>query len=69
MTDPKAFNQICLISRQDGVCLLDMQQVMDKAAQMGLNHLAELVKNDLESNKIVGGQYYTLVAPIFGESS
>lgn len=65
-TDPKAFNEICILSRE-GVCLLDMQQVLDKANQMGLNHLAEIVKNDLEEKKIVNGQYYTLVAPIFGQ--
>lgn len=72
MTDHKALNQICIISRHEGengerVCLLDMQQVMGMANQLGLSHLAEIVQKDLEENKIVDGNYYSLIAPMFGE--
>ena len=66
-TDTKAVNEICLISRE-GVCLLDMQQVMDKARELGLTHLAEIVERDLEEKRIVDGDYYTLIAPMFGEA-
>ena len=65
-TDTKAINEICILSR-NGVCLLDMQQVVDKAKELGLTHIAEIVERDLEEKQIVGGDYYALIAPMFGE--
>lgn len=64
--DPnKVFDQICIVSRQ-GVCLLDMEQVADAAERMGLHHLARLVREDLEKQQIDNGNYFRLIAPLFG---
>jgi hypothetical protein len=63
--NPKAFEQICIVSRGN-VCLLDMNQVREAAESMNLRTLADLIAADLDSNQIVDGQYYKLIAPMFG---
>jgi len=63
--NPKLTNDLCLLSRH-GVCLLDMQQVVEKAQQLGLSQLAELVEKDLRENKIIDGQYFPIVAGVYG---
>ncbi len=64
-TDPKLINDICLISRH-GVCLLDMRQVADKAQEIGLTRLAEIVAADLEANQITNGSYAPALAAVYG---
>jgi len=66
--DPELINQICLISRE-GVYLLDMRQVEAKARQLGMENLADLIDDDLKNNRITDGQYYPIVAGIFGVQS
>jgi hypothetical protein len=61
----KLTNDMCILSR-NGVCLLDMQQVIEKAQELGLNQLAELVEKDLQENRITDGEYYPMVAGIYG---
>ena len=65
ITNPKLINDLCLISRH-GVCLMDMQQVVEKAQQLGLSQLAELVEKDLMENKITDGEYYPVVSGLYG---
>jgi hypothetical protein len=64
-TDTKTINEICIVSRA-GVCLLDMKQVADKAKELGLPSLAELIERDLSENKITDGSYYSAVASLYG---
>ena len=59
-TDPKLFDDVCIISRH-GVCLLDMKQVSAKAQQLGLTRLAEVIESDLQQNRITTGQYYPIL--------
>jgi hypothetical protein len=61
----KLTNDLCLVSRE-GVCLLDMQRVIDTAKSLGLSQLAELVEQDLQENKILDGAYYPIVAGVYG---
>ena len=68
MSDIKLINDMCLLSRR-GVCLMDMSQVAEKAQQLGLTQLAELVEKDLQENKITDGSYFPLVAGIYGMQS
>ena len=65
ITNAKLTNDMCILSRH-GVCLLDMQQVVEKAQELGLIQLAELVEKDLEENRITDGEYYPMVAGIYG---
>lgn len=60
MTDTTLLNHVCLVSK-DGVCLLDMQQVKDKAQQLGLYPLARLIEKDLSDQKYTNGKYSNLL--------
>jgi len=68
MINPSLINDICRISRE-GICLLDMKQVQEKAEQLGLIRLAELVAGDLKDNRILNGQYYPIVSNLYGVAS
>ena len=61
----KAFNELCLVSRQ-GICILDLQKVLDAAQQMNLQNLAQIVSADIEAKQTTTGQYYPLVAKVYG---
>ena len=61
----KAFNELCLVSRQ-GVCILDLQKVLEAAQEMNLHTLAQIVSADLEAKQTTTGQYYPLVAKVYG---
>lgn len=63
----QAFSELCLVSKQ-GVCILDMGQVGEKAKQLGLKSLATICEQDLQNNQITDGQYYPLVAALYGEA-
>lgn len=62
----KLINDICLVSRE-GVCLLDMRQVAEKASQLGLSSLAELAERERENSN--GGKYYQALKTLYGEQS
>ena len=61
----QAFNELCLVSRQ-GVCILDLKQVLEAAQEMNLHTLAQIVSADLEAKQTTTGQYYPLVAKVYG---
>jgi hypothetical protein len=61
----KLINDLCLISRQ-GTCLMDMREVIEKAQELGLNQVAQLVEKDLQANKVTDGEYYPIVAGLYG---
>ena len=48
---------------------MDMQAVVEKAQQLGLSQLAELVEKDLQEKKITDGAYYPIVADLYGVQS
>jgi hypothetical protein len=64
---PKILNDLCIISRE-GVCLLSMQRVADKAKELGLSSLVELIERDLKENKIITGEYYPAIKNLLGAS-
>lgn len=68
MNTTKALSDLCLVSKE-GVCLLDMKQVSEKAKEIGLPVLASIIDQDLENNRITTGQYYPLVAQLYGVQS
>lgn len=59
-SNTEIIEQMCILSRQ-GVCLMDMQQVVEAAQALNLNNLAALVRGDLESRQIVDGAYFPIV--------
>jgi hypothetical protein len=61
----QAFKELCLVSRS-GVCILDMQQVLDAARELNLVTLAQIVSADIEAQKFTTGDYYQLVAKAHG---
>ena len=61
----QAFQELCLVSRA-GVCILDLQQVLQAAQQMNLHTLAQIVSADIEAKQTTTGQYYPLVLKAYG---
>lgn len=68
--DKKLFEQICIVSRE-GVCLMDMGQVIEAAKRKGLHSLAVLVERELENKQTETGEYARAIKPFysFGEQS
>ncbi len=64
-TNQQAFQELCLVSKQ-GICILDFKQVAETARQIGCNTLADLVTQDIEANRITNGNYYPIVATLYG---
>lgn len=58
-------DQICKVSKHK-VCLLDMQQVADKAKELGLLPLAETIETDLKNNRILSGEYAAALSMVMG---
>lgn len=64
----QVINELCLVSRE-GVCILDMKKVVEKAKAIGCDALATLVQKDIDDNKITTGQYYPILATLYGVQS
>jgi hypothetical protein len=58
-----AIRQICILSK-DGVCLLDMNRVLEAAKQKNLSDLVEIITRDLPKNDSTNGEYYKLLQQI-----